>query len=130
MNIVLMGSKGAGKSTLGEALAAATGLEAIDTDRRIETLYEEQAGKAATCRTIFQSEGEERFRALERTVALECAGLDYRLIVTGGGMMMDPDSRRALRNNAILVFLRADADTLWARATEKGLPPWLTGDDG
>lgn len=63
MNIVLMGSKGAGKSTLGAALAHLTGLEAIDTDRRIEAFYETETGKAATCRTIFQTGGEEKFRA-------------------------------------------------------------------
>ncbi|MCF6285225.1 MAG: AAA family ATPase, partial [Candidatus Hydrogenedentes bacterium] len=107
MNIVLMGSKGAGKSTLGEALAAATGLKAIDTDRQIEALYEAQEGKAATCRTIYQTAGEEAFRALERAVALEVSAQEYKLIITGGGMMMDPDSRRALRKNAVLVFLSA-----------------------
>ncbi len=130
MNIVLMGSKGAGKSTLGQALAAATGLEAIDTDRRIEALFEAREGKVATCRTIYQSAGEDAFRTLERDVAAEMSALDYRLVITGGGMMMDPDSRRALRRNAILVFLSADVATLWSRATEAGLPPWLTGEDG
>ena len=130
MNIVLMGSKGAGKSTLGEALAQVTGLEAIDTDRQIEVLFEAREGKAATCRTIFQSAGEEVFRALERDVAQEVSALEYKIIVTGGGMMMDPASRRALRKHAILVFLSADGEILWQRATEKGLPPWLSGADG
>jgi len=130
MNIVLMGSKGAGKSTLGEALQAATGLEAIDTDRRIEARYEANEGRKATCREIFQAAGEAGFRALERAVALDLAQESYKFIVTGGGMMMDHESRRALRKGAILILLTADIDVLWARATAKGLPPWLTGDDG
>lgn len=130
MNIVLMGSKGAGKSTLGAALANLTGMDAIDTDRRIEARYQETQGQIATCREIFKAAGELGFRALERAVALESAELSYKLIITGGGMMMDPDARRALRRNAILVFLTASPDVLWARATEKGLPPWLTGPEG
>ena len=130
MNIVLMGSKGAGKSTLGEALSAATGMEAIDTDRRIEERYEANEGNRATCREIYTAAGEDGFRALERAVALEAAEESYKLVVTGGGMMLDPDSRRALRKGAILVFLTAAPDVLWARATEKGLPPWLAGEDG
>ncbi len=130
MNIVLMGSKGAGKSTLGAALAEVIGLEAIDTDRQIELLFEKNEGKAATCRTIYQTAGEAAFRELERAVALDVASRSYQLIVTGGGMMMDPDSRRALRKDGILIFLSASSDTLWARATENGLPPWLSGDDG
>ena len=130
MNIVLMGSKGAGKSTLGAALADATGLEAIDTDRRIEARYESNEGRAATCREIFQAAGESGFRALERAVALDVAGDDYSIIVTGGGMMMDGESRRALRRGNILVLLTAAPDVLWERATAKGLPPWLTGPDG
>jgi chorismate synthase len=126
MKIVILGPKGAGKSTVGKAFADHSGLPLVDTDKLIEALDE----KNRACREIFQQDGEDAFRALERRAAAEAAEKEYSVIVTGGGLMMDPASRQALRQDAILVFLTAEPDTLWQRATENGLPPWLQGEDG
>ncbi len=126
MKIVLMGPKGAGKSTVGKALAEWLGLPCVDTDALIESLY----GNGRTCREIYAQDGAEAFLALERKAAQDAAASDYAVVITGGGLMMDPDSRRALRAHAILIWLSASADTLWARATEKGVPPMYAGDEG
>jgi len=130
MNIVILGSKGAGKSALGQAFAEATGLQLIDTDALIEALDEKRHGSRRTCREIFKTEGEAAFREREREAARDAGEHDYVIVVTGGGLMMDPDARRMLRDGGILVFLTADMDTLWERATAGGLPPWLEGPDG
>lgn len=125
-----MGPKGAGKSVTGRALAEVTGLQAFDTDAMIVDLYAQREGARLSCREIFKQQGEAQFRALEREVAQQVAGFDYCLVVTGAGLMMDPDSRRCLRQNAILVWLTAPIEVLWQRATLNGLPPWLQGEDG
>lgn len=130
MNIVIYGQKGTGKSTVGGAFAAAAGLPVFDTDAEIEALYRARTGLAKTCREIFRAQGEAAFRALEREVALAAAGRDFTVVVTGGGLMLDPETRRALRRGAVLVYLWADKDVLWERATRHGLPPWLEVPDG
>ncbi len=130
MKIVVMGPKGAGKSSLAQALAEQTGLTHHDTDRMIEVIDEKQQGTKRTCREIFIADGETAFRTLEHQAAQEAAALDYCIIATGGGMLMHPPSRQALRERAILIYCTADMGTLWDRATQKGLPAWLKGDDG
>ncbi len=126
MNLVIMGPKGAGKSSVGAALAERLGLEVFDTDARIALLD----GKGRTCREIFVQEGEAAFRALEREAALAAAREDYRVVVTGGGLMMAPEARRALRPGAVLIYLTAPDEVLYARALANGTPPWMTGPDG
>jgi len=130
MNIVIFGQKGTGKSTVGGAFASATGLNVFDTDAEIEALYRTRTGLAKTCREIFRAVGEAPFRALEREVALAAAGRDFTVVVTGGGLMLDPETRRALRLGAVMVYLRAEEEVLWERATKHGLPPWLEVPDG
>ncbi len=44
--------------------------------------------------------------------------------------MMDPDNRRALRTNGLIILVTAEADVLWGRATANGIPPWLEGSQG
>ncbi|MBI2424141.1 MAG: chorismate synthase [Candidatus Hydrogenedentes bacterium] len=130
MNIVIMGPKGAGKSTVGAALAELLGVPIADTDALIEARYAAAHGIRKSCRGIFREDGEAVFRQLEREAAQEAARMDYHIVITGGGLMMDPESRRALRTRAVLVYLYAEPDVLWARAASSGVPPWLEGDDG
>jgi chorismate synthase len=110
-----------------EALAKLTGLEAIETDRLIEAQFERDTGEKHTCREIFIEHGEAEFRAVEKKVAVDLAEADWKLIVSGGSSLLDPASRRALRKNAILIYLTADAETLWNRVAKDGVPPWLRG---
>ncbi len=130
MNIVIMGPKGAGKSTVGTAVADLLHLQWLETDTIIEELHEEQDGHYLTCREIFIEHGEEAFRAYEHQAAEIAAAQDWHLIITGGSIMLNPDCRRLLRQNATLVYLTAAADMLWQRATARGVPPWLIGTDG
>ncbi len=126
MNIVMMGPKGAGKTTVGAALAEKLGRPWVDTDRIIEEIDD----KKRSCRDIFKEEGEDAFRALERQAAQQAAELAYHVILTGGELMMHPDSRRPLRRKAVLILLKAQPATLWERATKAGIPPAFLGEDG
>ena len=130
MKIVIAGAKGVGKSTVAEHLEALTGLKRVETDQLIEDRFFQNTGQHKTCRQIYTELGSEVFRGIEKQVALSLEEADWQLLVCGGSTLVDPDSRRALRKNAILVYLTADTETLWSRLVTIGLPPWLSGPDG
>ncbi len=127
MNIVIIGPKGSGKSTIGAALADLLQLPIADTDKTIEELHDQ--GKSF--REIYKEIGEEAFRDLERQAVAQCSQNDWHIIITGGGTFLDTESRATLRaEGAFILYLTADPDTLWTRATENGTPPWLEDPDG
>lgn len=92
-NLVLIGMPGSGKSTVGAALAALTGREAVDLDVRIA----ERAGRSIP--EIFSAGGEAAFRALEREVTAECGAESGKLLITGGGVVKTPENYAALHQN-------------------------------
>lgn len=77
--IFLIGFMGCGKSTLGRALGRATSMEFIDLDHYIETRYHKNV------REIFATEGEERFRDMERRMLREVGEFENVIIACGGG---------------------------------------------
>ncbi len=127
MKIVLAGPKGAGKSSVAKVLAQLLGLPAVETDTLIEDAFEARQGHRHTCREIFVEHGETEFRAVEKDVALRLADADWKIIVCGGSSLLSPVSRQALRKNAILIYLKTEAEELWSRMLHDGLPPWLSG---
>ncbi|RZU48965.1 shikimate kinase [Krasilnikovia cinnamomea] len=93
---VLVGPPGAGKSTVGQALAALLEVPFADTDALIETT----AGKPIP--DIFVEDGEPAFRALERVaVADALAGFDG-VLALGGGAIMDDGTRAALAAHRVV----------------------------
>ena len=105
-NIVLIGMPGCGKTTVGQALAALTGREAIDIDARIV----EKAG--CSIPEIFAAEGEAAFRALEREVTTEVGKLSGKIILTGGGVVKDRRNYVPLHQNGRIYQLVRDLNTL------------------
>lgn len=92
-NLVLIGMPGSGKSTIGAALAALTGREAIDLDERIV----QKTGRSIP--DIFAADGEAAFRALEHEVAAECGAESGKILITGGGVVKTPENYAALHQN-------------------------------
>jgi len=114
--LVLVGFMGSGKSTAARSIAP----DALDTD----VLIEAQLG--ASVEAIFRRDGEGSFRAAEERVTL--AGLDQAasgagggLISLGGGALGSERVREALKHHTV-VFLDADADTLWKRVSRSKRP--------
>ena len=92
-NLVLIGMPGCGKTTIGEALAALTGREAVDIDARIA----EKAG--CTIPEIFARVGESGFRTLEREMTAECGALTGKILLTGGGVVKTTENYASLHQN-------------------------------
>ena len=105
-NIVLIGMPGSGKTTVGQALAALSGREALDLDQQIV----EKAGKSIP--QIFAEQGEAAFRALEREVVAEAGKLTGKLLLTGGGVVTVPENYGPLRQNGRIYHLVRDLDAL------------------
>lgn len=109
-NVILIGFMGAGKTTVGEELAARLGRPFVDLD----AVVEEQAG--ATIPDIFAREGELGFRRREAAAVHTVCREPGQVIATGGGTVMNRDSLARLRAAGTLVWLRAGIDELLARA--------------
>ena len=105
-NIVLIGMPGCGKSTIGQALEALTGREAIDVDARIE----ERVG--CSIPEIFARGGETAFRALEREETAAAGKLTGKIILTGGGVVKDARNYAPLHQNGRIYHLTRDLPLL------------------
>lgn len=113
-SVVLIGHMGAGKSSLGPALAHALTLPFIDCDARIE----EEAGQ--TIADIFKTQGEERFRQLEYALLRQVLAGPPAVIASGGGMFMAEACREAIQTHAIALWLQASVATLAQRLKNSG----------
>ena len=105
-NIVIIGMPGSGKTTLGTALAALTGREAIDIDQRVV----ERAG--CSIPEIMAAGGEEAFRVLEREETAAAGMLSGKILLTGGGVVKDERNYASLHQNGRIYHLIRDLDLL------------------
>ena len=115
-NIVLTGFMGTGKTTVGRILAERLGYGFVDTDELIESRF-------GAIHEIFERDGEEAFRDMERSVACELADRAGLVIATGGRMMLDPDCAACLEPVSDVVCLTAPAGTVVERVAGTGVPP-------
>jgi shikimate kinase len=107
--IFLIGYRGTGKSTVAVHLARELGWWVLDADAELER----RAGR--TIRDIFATVGEAAFRKSESDLLPELCGLREHVIATGGGIVLHPVNRRLLKEHGKVVWLTADAATIWSR---------------
>lgn len=116
MNVTLMGFMGSGKTTVGRLLADRLGWDFVDTDHLIEV----RTGQSIP--EIFAQEGEEGFRRREAEIVREVARGARQVIATGGGTILDPANRLALRLSGVVVHLKASPEVLWRRVSQSDRP--------
>jgi shikimate kinase len=122
-NLFLVGMMGAGKTTLGRALARRLGREFADTDK----VLVERTGVPVT--TIFEIEGEEGFRRRESAVLAELAAQEGLVIATGGGAVLSQANRELMRSHGTVIYLRARLESLWDRTRQDTTRPLLQTPD-
>lgn len=121
--IVLVGLMGAGKSCVGRRLAQMLGLPFVDADDEIE------AAAGCAIPEIFELYGEAEFREGERRVMARLLDGGPQVLATGGGAFLNPETRAAIRERGISVWLRADLETLVARTGRRTDRPLLRDGD-
>jgi shikimate kinase len=117
--IVMVGMMGAGKSSIGRRLAARLGLPFVDADTEIE------AAANATISDIFETHGEAYFRDGERRVIQRLLDGAPKVLATGGGAFINPETRAAIHDGAISIWLKADRDLILARVKRRSTRPLL-----
>lgn len=120
MNLVLIGFRGSGKTSIGRKAAPRLGLRFVDTDR----LVEEREGRSVA--DLFSLFGEARFREAEAAVIAALAGIDGCLVAAGGGAPCGEGNRAVLSRLGRVVWLKASPATVLVRM-RGGVRPALTG---
>jgi len=121
--VLLIGMMGSGKSTIGRLLADATGWPYADNDELVLRAY------GATPRTLLAEHGEAAMRRAESEAMGSGVALPPPAIVgVAAGVILDAADRETLRGGGIVVWLRASAGDLAARAAGAEHRPWLDGD--
>jgi shikimate kinase len=127
VNIVLIGYRGAGKTTVGTLLAAKLKRDFIDCDDYIERTSH------LSIREIFELCGESYFRVVEGEALANICKQNGRIVATGGGAVLRYKNVRHLKTNGVVFFLDVDPDEAFSRisgdAATAARRPSLTGKD-
>ena len=121
VNIVITGFMGAGKTTVGQILARMLKREFVDMDALIES----RAGMSIP--QIFERQGEEAFRAMERRLIYELALRNGLVIATGGGALIDDAMRETMIQSGLVVCLNASKADIRQRLAENANRPLAAG---
>jgi shikimate kinase len=108
-NVVLIGYRGSGKTTVGPLLAERLGWTFVDTDDLIAS----DAGTSIA--DIFAAEGEAGFRKREARAIARAGQGKQQVIAVGGGAVTDADNAEQLRSAGTVVWLTAPPEVLWER---------------
>ncbi|MDR0505047.1 MAG: shikimate kinase [Bifidobacteriaceae bacterium] len=109
--IALIGSPGAGKTTVGQCLAGQLAWPFLDTDQVVEQM----SGRSVA--DIFTADGEAQFRRIERQAVHNCLTVEQgaRVVALGGGAVLDMANRADLAKEPMVVYLEVAEDTAMAR---------------
>ena len=122
-NIVLIGMMGAGKTSVGKRLAMALGVPFIDADHEIETAAN------MTIPEIFETYGEDHFRDGERKVIARLLHDGPKVIATGGGAIVNTETRKRIARKSISIWLKAVLQILLERVRRRSNRPLLRSAD-
>jgi shikimate kinase len=122
-SIVLIGMMGAGKSTIGRRLAARLRLPFLDADVEIE------AAAGMSIPDIFETHGEPHFRDGEARVIARLLDSGPAVIATGGGAFMREETRNRIRDKAVSIWLKAEAESIMRRVRRRADRPLLQTPD-
>ncbi len=118
-NIFLVGPMGAGKSSVGKALAQRLGMEFYDTDEEIEKRTGVEIG------WIFDLEGEEGFKKRETAIIRELVSHSDIILATGGGSILEAENREILIQYGIVIYLEVSLESQHHRTLNESRRPLL-----
>src|SRR5258707_1647825 len=122
-SVVLVGMMGAGKSTIGRRLSARLRLSFLDADVEIE------AAAGMSIPDIFETHGEPHFRDGEARVIARLLDSGPAVVATGGGAFMREETRNRIREKAVSIWLKAEAEIIMRRVRRRADRPLLQTPD-
>jgi shikimate kinase len=122
-SIVLVGMPGCGKSALGRRLAPRLDLPFVDVDEEIERA----AGKSI--KEMFADHGEAYFRDGERKVIARLLAAGPQVLATGGGALLNAETRASVGRSGVSIWVKADAALLVRRVAKRNTRPLFEGRD-
>lgn len=120
--IFLIGPMGAGKSTIGRALALVMGKPFLDLDEEIVRK------EGCSIPEIFKKGGEDSFRIIETRTLKDCLSFSA-VIATGGGIVMREENLELLKDNGMVIYLYASVDVQYERTLNDNNRPMINTDD-
>jgi shikimate kinase len=121
--VVFVGLMGAGKTVIGRKVASMLDLPFVDSDHEIESVSRMSVPE------LFERYGEPEFRALEQRVIERLLHEGPRIVSTGGGAFMNAQTRDAIAQHGVSVWLKADLDVLMERVSKRQNRPLLKNAD-
>ena len=122
-NIVFIGFMGSGKSIISSKLGEIIGREVISTDKLIERI------QGQTIEQIFKDSGEAFFREVEKGAVRHVSKKENVIIDCGGGVVLDEENIKNLRQNGVIVYLKVSADFAYKQILKTPKRPLLDVDD-
>ena len=120
MNIALIGMMGSGKSTIGKLLnSKLEEFTFVDTDAKIIE------NEKISINEIFSKFGEEYFRKIEAQTLKTLLKQDNQIISTGGGIVKSEENLKLLKENSVVIYLKASPETLYERVKSNKERPLL-----
>ena len=123
-SIYFVGFMGSGKSSVGKEVARELGKRFVDTDDELSYNH------SRTVREIFDAFGEEKFRKMEQKEIERLSKKDELVVASGGGSVLDYENIARMKDHGTLIFLRAEASTIFERLRGDESRPLLKGTDG
>lgn len=127
-NIILIGMKSSGKTSVGRLLADRLAHKFLDLDVEIENVHCQQTQKQLHFREIFKQYGQDYFRRLETSVLETLSNSDPNsgfILATGGGTPLAETNQKILKTLGMILYLDVDQKILLARITAGGIPPFF-----
>ena len=120
-NIVLTGFMGSGKTSVGRFFEENYHIRCVEMDREIENL------EGRTISDIFKDEGENYFREVETRTLKEVLAKDNQVISCGGGTVLRRENVELMKNNGVVIWLKASPKVILQRVMEDENRPLLKG---
>jgi shikimate kinase len=118
-NIIITGFMATGKTAVGKLLAEKLGCKFVDTDQQIERFTRK------TITQIFAEEGEAAFRRLEKELLHWLIHYDKAVISIGGGMIVNKENLKTLKQMGKIICLAAEPEVILARVKNETHRPLL-----
>jgi len=124
-NIILIGFKNCGKSTIGKSLAQKLNYQFTDLDEVIENLYLQKNHKNLAFREIYKKHGSEYFRNLEFDALKKLANKKNHVLALGGGTPFNKCNQDIIKKLGEIIYLQVDSKKLIRRIKQKGIPAFI-----